>query len=230
MHKTHHDPELSIREGYEVSDINIKIVLISGIVLSALALSSFIIIVLVVKAFERRTPMNSQERSPFAEGMAQAPAGALLQQDPVGDKEAILKEAQSRLHSYGLVNEDPQMTRAFVPVERAMELVAAKQVPYRQQAQVALDSSQGEMPSSEPRPESGAPSTIPMDRTPGPSDARGLPESTIAPAPPVDGQAPQASTPAQPEAAAQDTPQQVVEPGLNDINQTQTQDAEHQPQ
>ncbi|MBI2434924.1 MAG: hypothetical protein HYV26_18880 [Candidatus Hydrogenedentes bacterium] len=139
MHSEHqHDPQLSLEKGYEVSDLSLRVVLLTGAVLALSIVASVIAGVLIVRGLDRRSPMNTTPSSALTAELRLPPAGALLQTDPVGEKKKILAEATARLNSYGMVDENPTAMRAHVPVNVAMDLIAEAKVPYRQKPVSAL--------------------------------------------------------------------------------------------
>jgi hypothetical protein len=129
-----HDPKDSIKEGYEVTDMNIRLILISLAGLALMTITGFITIIIVMRGFEEsRGPLNTGKASPLAAADSQRPPeGPILQQDPVADKVVVLEAAFAQLGSYGVVSDTPGHERMHIPIHRAVELVGEGTVPYRQ--------------------------------------------------------------------------------------------------
>lgn len=135
----HHDtpghPEVSIREGYEVTDMNPRIIVVSLIGLLVLMFGSCIVIVLVIRGFNQSIrPMNTTQASSLVTPGVQVPTEPHLQIDPVADRIKIDADNQNQVNSYGILSEEPGMERVHIPVDRAMTLVVEGKVPYRQPA------------------------------------------------------------------------------------------------
>jgi len=141
-----HDPQASKKAGYEVSDMKTLIIVFFVAALFVLMVGGVVAALFVLRGFDRsQTP--EVPPSALASEVRQVPEEPHLQQDPVAEKDAILAEAEARLNSYGLVSDNPQMKRAHIPIDRAMELVATGQVPYRQEPQsAAIDHDAPEQP------------------------------------------------------------------------------------
>ena len=134
------DMEKSVKEGYEVSDMNPKIIMISIAGLFFLLAGSCAVIVMVIRGFDTSRPaLDTTPVSPLATEGIQVPAKPHLQLDPVADRIAIKAENQKKANSYGVVSEEPGMERVHIPVDRAMALVAEGKVPYRQEPAPAAE-------------------------------------------------------------------------------------------
>lgn len=151
----------SEKAGYETSDVNTRVVFMF---LSAVALLIFLgimISLIVLRSLEHRPATNQTEASPLVGDPADAVRpGPNVQADPLSDRTRILDKAEARLHSYGLVSDEPGMERAHIPIERAMELVASGEAPYRQPVTEALEAEQEETaPENNPPANSAPPET-----------------------------------------------------------------------
>lgn len=134
-----HDPKNSIKEGYEITDMNIRLVLLSLAGLAVMTIGGFLSIIFVMRGLEgSRKPLNLTEASPLGRPATHVADGPILQQDPVGDKKVILEAASERLNSYGVISDTPALRRAHIPIARAIELVGTGRVPYRQEAVTAV--------------------------------------------------------------------------------------------
>ncbi len=140
-----HESRDSRKAGYEVSDMRPAIIVLFVSAIFMLMVGGVIGALFVLRGFDRsRTP--EMPPSALASEVGQVPEEPHLQQDPVAEKEKILAEAAARLNSYGLVSDNPEMKRAHIPIERAMELVASGQVPYRQTPTPAKKADAGTTP------------------------------------------------------------------------------------
>lgn len=135
-----HNAQDSIKEGYEVTDMNIRVITFFLIGLFVLMFGAVGAIIIVMRGFEESRPsLNQDPRSPLAEAGLQVPDKPHLQDAPVEDRKAIVKANVDQVNSYGRISEDPEMPRVHIPIEKAMERVAAG-VAYRQAPSVAQES------------------------------------------------------------------------------------------
>src|SRR5690554_3651623 len=115
------NPQRSLKEGYEVSDVNIRVVFLS---LSGVGFLVFLGVMgglIVLRSLEARPAMNPAEASPLATNATDRVfLGPMVQGDPLVDRVRILQEADSRLHSYGVIDETEGLERAHIPIEAAM--------------------------------------------------------------------------------------------------------------
>jgi hypothetical protein len=65
----------------------------------------------------------------IAAGKAVQSEAAKLQAEPGPDMETYLHKSDERLHGYGWANEEH--TRANIPIEKAIEMTAGKNLPHR---------------------------------------------------------------------------------------------------
>ena len=135
----HHDnpahPERSIKDGYEITDMNSRIIVISLIGLLVLMWGACVVIVMVVRGFnESRPSLNTAAASSLATPGIQTPDEPHLQgfNVVVDDRKRIDAENLVKVTSYGVVSEEAGMERVRIPVERSMALLAEGKVPYRQ--------------------------------------------------------------------------------------------------
>jgi hypothetical protein len=128
----------SIKAGYEVTDLNTRVVGMFLIFLAILTIGGMVIIIIVMRGMESARDLG--EVSPLAqEDLMLAPLPN-LQGDPRADKDAAIAEANARLGSYGWVSEDPGVRRAHIPIEEAMKIIAQEHVPYKQAPVMAAES------------------------------------------------------------------------------------------
>lgn len=132
--------EASIKEGYEVTDMNARIVVTSLSGLLILMFGACVVIIMVIRGFNQsRSPLDTTPASSLATAGVQIPAEPHLQMYPVEDRIKIDEENQTEVDSYGVLSEEPGMERVHIPVNRAMALLAEGKVPYRQAPQVAVE-------------------------------------------------------------------------------------------
>jgi hypothetical protein len=132
----------SVKEGYEVTDMNVTIISYFLAGLFVLMFGSVGAIVMVLRGFDESRPaLNQEPVSPLATAGIQVPDGPLLQMDPVSDRKAIEAKDVAHVTSYGIVSEDHGMARAHIPVDIAMERMAAGKGTYRQAPTAAQVSS-----------------------------------------------------------------------------------------
>ena len=129
----HHDPQTSLDAGYEVADMNAKIIVAFGIGLAVTIVVTIGIILGVNRTLDRRGPMNTTPASPLTQEMRTLPSGALLQTDPITERKQILAESRAKLSTFAIVDENPEMLRARIPIDLAIDLLAEGNLPYRQE-------------------------------------------------------------------------------------------------
>ena len=75
--------------------------------------------------------------SPVAQPLDQVPPAPHLQQYPREDADRYLKASAEHLTSYGVISEAQGMKTAHIPVDKAIDAVAAGKVAYRQKPTTA---------------------------------------------------------------------------------------------
>lgn len=139
-----HEPqtsEASIKEGYEITDMNTRIIGVSLVGLFILMFGACAVIVMVIRGFnESRPSLNTDSASHLATPGVQVPQEPHLQgMDVVEQRKVIEAENLVKVATYGVVSAEPGMERVHIPVERAMALVADGKAPYRQAPTVAVE-------------------------------------------------------------------------------------------
>ena len=140
MHNTSssHDTESSVKAGYEVTDMNARLIAYFLAGLMFLMFGACIAIIMVIRGFdESRASLNATPGSPLAVPAMQIPDEPRLQLDPVADRKKLEAENQQQIDSYGVVSEEPGMERVHIPVNRAIELLAEGKGVYRQEPKPA---------------------------------------------------------------------------------------------
>ncbi len=138
MHSaSNHDIEASKKEGYEITDMNTRLVAYFIAGLFALMFGAVVTIIIVLRGFNQSVPpLNQTPASALATAGMQVPDAPRLQQDPVKDRKEIVGAQQHQVNSYGMVSEEPGMERAHIPVGEAMQRVAEGKA-YRQEPKPA---------------------------------------------------------------------------------------------
>lgn len=139
MHKAaDHDIDKSVKEGYEVTDMNARLIAYFIVALFAMMFGAVMTIIIVIRGFDRSRPsLNETPASALVTPGVQLPPTPHLQGDPESDLKKVLAENTARLHAYGVISEEPGMERVHIPVERAMALVSSGEAPYRQEPTAA---------------------------------------------------------------------------------------------
>lgn len=129
MHKPQdHDDTQSVELGYELTDIQLKVVFILGVVFSAICLVGFMVGVFFVKYFKDGRPADTDYvPSPFAEGQSQWDSPVRLQANMQSELERHSDTQHRVLAEYDVISDDPAVYQ--VPVDRAIEWVAREGLP-----------------------------------------------------------------------------------------------------
>jgi hypothetical protein len=138
-HELHNDDV-----AHEHSDINLRALVTSGVVLVAVAVVSQILMYLLFGVFESRAAKNDPPQSPLAAGRTQMPATTvespifnatvvdapqLLTNEPMA-LDRYRADQNQRLGSYGWVDEATGVTR--LPIDAAKVLIAERGLPVRE--------------------------------------------------------------------------------------------------
>ena len=134
-----HKAKDSVQEGYEVTDMNTKVIVWFLVGLFAMLFGSVAVILMVLRGFEASRPaLNTDTLSSLAKPDMQLPPKPYVQDDPVADRIAIKKANADHANGFGMVNEEAEIKVVHIPVDRAMEILASGNVPYRQTPKTAL--------------------------------------------------------------------------------------------
>lgn len=141
MHNaSNHNLDASVKEGYEVTDMNARLVMYFIAGLFILIFGSVLTIVVVLRGFDESRPsLNTTPASALAPEGVQVPEKPHLQLNPEDDLKALVETNTRPLGTYGMVSEEPGVERAHIPVEEAMKRVAAGEAPYRQEPAEAVE-------------------------------------------------------------------------------------------
>ena len=115
---------VSDADKYEHTDWQLKLVLVTGVVLTGVTLLAFAAGYVIMQGFGARPAMTEFRPSPMADEDGKWTTEMRLQDAP-WDAFDEFQEEQTHTHtSYGIVSEEPEIYR--IPVEVAMEIVAEK--------------------------------------------------------------------------------------------------------
>jgi hypothetical protein len=119
----------SLKVGYEVGEMGLKVILAFGLLISALVIVSMIVMLFFLGALGRYAPPVSQYvPSPLAGEAEVAPVMETpLEIEPVLDRLALEEEALMELEEYGWISEEAGIAR--IPIAEAMRLVAEHGLP-----------------------------------------------------------------------------------------------------
>lgn len=117
------------QQGYELTDIQIKVVLWFGVSIVVLTFLGYIVSIFFVKYFNAQPPISDYVATPVARETVtqQFPAGTRLQVDPPAALDQRLEDMEYVATTFGVVSEEPEIYR--IPVEEAMEIVANEGLP-----------------------------------------------------------------------------------------------------
>ncbi len=117
--------------GYERRDANPNMLFMIGGGLIVLILVVMFIVLGILKIFNADRPTTGEPPPPATAEKNVVPPEPRLQTDPEADYARLLAEEDSVLQSYGWV--DKAMGIARIPIDTAMAIVAARELPYRTQ-------------------------------------------------------------------------------------------------
>ena len=108
---------------YEERDVAIRPIALTGLALFAIIAAAFVIVRFVDTGLTERLAARSEPASPLAATYGEKePPAPRLQSDPRGDLATLRARETAQLEGYGCV--DKQAGRVYIPVDRAMALVA----------------------------------------------------------------------------------------------------------
>lgn len=112
------------------SELNLKAVAVSVAVLAAVCIAAFALMWGVAVWQKKRLVAQDPPPPVLAEARVKSlPAGVLLQDDPEKDLKVLRAREESALAGWSWT--DASKTRARIPADRALEIVAAKGFPPR---------------------------------------------------------------------------------------------------
>lgn len=121
------DEHATEERGYELSDIQLKLVLISGIGLVVMTVAAYIISTFFIKYLNTRDPNTDFVAPPLAAEGQEWTSGVRLQPDPFGALDEFLEDQALVSTQYGRLSDEPEIYR--IPVETALKIVAEGGLP-----------------------------------------------------------------------------------------------------
>ena len=123
-----HDADRSPKDlGYELSDIQIKVILWSGVGVVIMTFVTFVVSVFFIKYLAAAGSMSDYEASPLAGENQEWDLDVRLQPNPPAEL-VEHREGQSYASTtYGALSEAPEIYR--IPIETAMDIVAKNGLP-----------------------------------------------------------------------------------------------------
>jgi hypothetical protein len=126
--------EGSVREhvplaiGHEWRDVRIRPIVVAFVILFGVAIFVHVLMYVVLDAFTTRAENRSAPASPLAVSHGRsAPPEPRLQIAPRADLARLRAREEALLEGYGWVDRDGGVAR--IPIERAIELLAARRAP-----------------------------------------------------------------------------------------------------
>ncbi len=117
------------QKGYEVSDIQVKLVLIAGLALVALTFVGYVIGTVTTKYYRAQPAIGDYKPTPIAleETGKDWNLPTRLQVDPPRALVEFKVEQSTAEHGFGVVSDQPEIYK--IPVETAMKIVAERGLP-----------------------------------------------------------------------------------------------------
>lgn len=123
-----HDADHSSKElGYELSDVQIKLILWSGVGIVVMTFVAFVISVFFIKYLAAAGSMSEYRTSPLAGQHQEWDLDVRLQPNPPAHLREHIREQRYITDSYGTVSDEPRIYR--IPIETAMDIVAENGLP-----------------------------------------------------------------------------------------------------
>lgn len=115
--------------GYELSDIQIKAIIFSGVAVVILTAGAYFFGIFFAKYFNAREPITTYEQLPVAEtaGPEPFPTGTRLQVDSPRALAELKAEQAQVSEEYAVISDTPEIYR--IPVDVAVDLVAEQGLP-----------------------------------------------------------------------------------------------------
>lgn len=121
-------PDISV--GHEERDVLARPVVLAVLGLAAVGVSAFVLMFLLFNVFAEMLAKQSNARSPLADtyGLKEPPEPR-LQKNPLADMQELRARDAAALSAYAWVDRDAGVVR--IPIERAIEVLAARGLPAR---------------------------------------------------------------------------------------------------
>jgi len=128
----HRDPRIDPQPGYELSDLRPGYIALFGIALTAVIVAAAVITSLLIH-FKAAEQSRQETPVPRLVGEREATPGPRLQVDANKELRQMRADEEAALNSYGWLDKDAGIVK--IPVDRAMEILAKKDLPARKQEQ-----------------------------------------------------------------------------------------------
>ena len=125
-------PEESLKRGYEVRDVNLRILIWSVIALIVVVVVISVGVGLLYGLLNANQTAHSAPPPPLLEESQGLPPAPLLERDPEKDWRQMKNEQDKFLNSYGWV--DKKAGVVHIPIERAVELTLERGLPTQPQS------------------------------------------------------------------------------------------------
>ena len=122
-----HDEQTSKEEGYELSDVQIKYILISGVGVVLMTFTAFVVSVFFIKYLDARGATTDFVESPLAADAQEWDIDVRLQADPPAAQRAHESDQRYRATTFGTVSQEPEIYH--IPLEIALDIVAENGLP-----------------------------------------------------------------------------------------------------
>ena len=123
-----HDADQSSKDlGYELSDVQIKVILWSGVGVVIMTFVTFVVSVFFIKYLAAAGSISEYEASPLAGENQEWDLDVRLQPNPPAELVEHREGQRYVSASYGTVSEEPEIYR--IPIETAMDIVAKNGLP-----------------------------------------------------------------------------------------------------
>lgn len=123
-------PRPTVGAGHEERDVSAAPIALSAVVLAAVCAGAFLAMWLLFGVFADREARRSPPASPLAATYGpKEPPAPRLQPNPIADLEIMRARDHAALSGYAWVDRDAGVVR--IPIERAIELLAARGLPVR---------------------------------------------------------------------------------------------------
>ena len=120
---------------HEKSDVNVRVPAMVVIGLAVLTAVGMIVSWLVFDHYSARQRAAAKPASPLAATLPKEPPAPQLQVDPRLDLKKLRSEEEQILSSYGWMDKNTGVVR--IPIDRAIQILAEKGLPARQQAETS---------------------------------------------------------------------------------------------
>ena len=124
-------------DGYEISDVKVKVILIAGVFMVALTLVSFAVSFMYGKMLnsDTRKPISDYEQSEMAAPHNEWRSDVRLQSDPAAELKVHVHAQHETSVAWGPLSESPEIYR--IPINEALNHVAEHGLPVWQPTETA---------------------------------------------------------------------------------------------